>query len=260
VHVLRNAQALLCVSAGAVGQRGTGGHSHNDQLSFELHLRGLPLVVDPGTGTYTRDARLRNALKGTAAHNTLEVDGREQAPLDPEQLFVLQDAAHGKLLHCSAGETVQRLVAEHQGYARLAHPLKLARSFTLDSLQQALCVVDSLQGDGAHTVATRFHLAPGVQARVRPASWREHARACALPGALQTWGPDAVELWRGERREAVLLLSPGLSATVEETPYSPGYAELETASAVVARGHLRAPVRLGAVLLFDDEAHPGDDA
>ena len=79
-------------------------------------------------------------------------------------------------------------------------------------------------------------------------------------GAQPHGGPDAVELWRAERREAVLLLSPGLSATVEEAPYSPGYGELQTACVVVARGHLRAPVRLGAVLLFDDEAHPGDDA
>ena len=258
VHVLRGAQALLCVSAGSVGQRGTGGHSHNDQLSFELHLRGRPLVVDPGTGTYTRDARLRNALRGTAAHNTLEVDGREQAPLDAGQLFLLPEVAHGHVLHCSGGDTVQRLVAAHQGYLRLPRPVRVERRFTLDSLQAALCVVDALEGEGAHAVTLRLHLAPGLEARLRPATRAEQARASAVPGALQTWGPDAVELWRGSTREAVLLLSVGLSALVESGPYSPGYGELCTAQVVVARGHQRAPSQLGTVLLFDPES--GGDA
>jgi hypothetical protein len=254
VHVLRGQEALVCVSAGAVGQRGTGGHSHNDQLSFELHLRGLPLLVDPGTGTYTRDLRLRQALRATAAHNTLEVDGQEQAPLNPEQPFLLPEGAHGRLLTLSEGDTVLRLTASHEGYQRLARPLQLERHFALDSLQGALSVVDLLQGEGAHAVASRFHLAPGVRAQVRQATWAEYSRACDVPGAPQGYGPEAVELWRERRLEAVLLLTPGLTVGVEAGLYSAGYGELCPAQVVVARGHLRAPVQLGAVLLFSPAA------
>ena len=251
VHLLRGPDALVCVSAGAVGQRGTGGHSHNDQLSFELHLRGRALVVDPGTGTYTRDARLRNQLRGTAAHNTLEVDGQEQAPFDPAKLFLLTDGAHGRLLDASEGETVLRLRARHDGYRRLAHPLGLERRFTLDSLQGSLAVVDLLQGEGNHAVASRFHLAPDLKAQVRPATEDERARAACVPGAPQRIGAEAVELRRGEGLEAVLLLTEGLIVGVEQAPYSPGYGELTSAPVVVARGHLHAPAQAGAVFLFN---------
>ena len=53
-----------------------GGHSHNDKLSFELHLGGRPVIVDPGMGTYTREPALRNAMRATAAHNTPQLDGQ----------------------------------------------------------------------------------------------------------------------------------------------------------------------------------------
>jgi hypothetical protein len=65
-----------------------------------------------------------------------------------------------------------------------------------------------------------------------------------------------VELWRADTREAVVLVSAGLSTLVESGPYSAGYGELCTAPVVVARGHQRASSRLGMVLLFD----PGGDA
>src|SRR5262249_50589266 len=53
--VVKQDGAYLAVSAGRAGQGGVGGHSHNDQLSFELHAAGRPLIVDPGTWCYARD-------------------------------------------------------------------------------------------------------------------------------------------------------------------------------------------------------------
>jgi Heparinase II/III-like protein/Heparinase II/III N-terminus len=63
------------------GPIGDGGHGHYDQLSVELAGGGRPLVVDPGRYTYAEDTEgWRQHFKGTAAHNTVTVDGLDQTP------------------------------------------------------------------------------------------------------------------------------------------------------------------------------------
>lgn len=63
------------------GPLGAGGHGHYDQLSLELMAGGRSLVVDPGRFTYDEDGTgWRAWFKGTAAHNTVTVDGLDQTP------------------------------------------------------------------------------------------------------------------------------------------------------------------------------------
>ena len=47
LYVQRRGDAYLLVRCGTTGVGGQGWHAHNDQLSFELALGALPLVVDP---------------------------------------------------------------------------------------------------------------------------------------------------------------------------------------------------------------------
>ncbi len=91
---------FLLVSNGRVGTAGFGNHKHNDQLSFELHLAGQPLVVDPGSYVYTSDPAARNLFRGTGFHNTLSVDDGEQNELNPAWLFRLQERARPEHLGC----------------------------------------------------------------------------------------------------------------------------------------------------------------
>jgi hypothetical protein len=61
------------------GPLGDGGHGHYDLLSVELAAGGRPLLLDPGRYTYHEDgSHLRRWFKGTAAHNTVCVDGLDQ--------------------------------------------------------------------------------------------------------------------------------------------------------------------------------------
>jgi Heparinase II/III-like protein/Heparinase II/III N-terminus len=63
------------------GPIGDGGHGHYDQLSVELYGAGRTLVVDPGRFTYADGPEgWRRWFKGTAAHNTVLVDGLDQVP------------------------------------------------------------------------------------------------------------------------------------------------------------------------------------
>ena len=70
----------LVFDAGAIGPDHQPGHGHADTLSFELSHRGRRVITD--TGVYTYDTGFsRSNDRGTAAHNTLQVDELEQAEL-----------------------------------------------------------------------------------------------------------------------------------------------------------------------------------
>jgi hypothetical protein len=56
-----------------------GGHAHADALSITLTVQGQPLLIDPGTGTYTMNSALRDLMRSTAMHNTVVVNGQPQA-------------------------------------------------------------------------------------------------------------------------------------------------------------------------------------
>jgi heparinase II/III-like protein len=72
-------ERFLVFDCGPIGE---GGHGHYDLLSIEVAAGGLPLLVDPGRFTYAEDAdhNWRRWFKGTAAHNTVCVDGLDQTP------------------------------------------------------------------------------------------------------------------------------------------------------------------------------------
>jgi hypothetical protein len=248
-HVLRGAGAVVTVSAGPQGQGGVGGHSHNDKLSFELHLDGQPLIVDPGTATYTRDPELRNLFRGTAAHNTLQVDGAEQVPIVPQRLFALPEAARARVVVFHPSAELDRLTVRHDGYRALAAPVGVERTFYLDKRERGLAVTDRLIGTGQHEVVGRLHL-PDTQVRLRAASAEEQARALRIPDAPRTFEPLAVELGPEGSARAVVLFAVGLSPRLEPSRYSPGYGRVEPAMAVVYGVRLVPPAWLRWVVVF----------
>ncbi len=68
----------VVIKAGPFGE-GSGGHSHSDVLSLTARDGGREVLIDPGTFTYVADPVERNRFRGAAAHNTVRIDGRDQA-------------------------------------------------------------------------------------------------------------------------------------------------------------------------------------
>ncbi len=229
LYLLRNGEWEVAVCAGRQGQRGVGGHSHNDKLSFELHVGGNPVVVDPGTPTYTRDPMLRNRYRGTAMHNTPQVDGQEQAPLNPDRLFALPEGAYASVHAHSEG----RLIASHRGYQRLPGKVALRRLFDLGNLSvrpegglrpglwPGLLIEDRFEGTGNHDLWWPIHFAP-VEAALEGQSVR-----------VQPLGAPALELD----------LPADLEARIEPYLYSPGYGELVEAPRLLLRWRGALPAR-----------------
>ena len=248
--VVKQGDAYLAVSAGRTGQRGFGGHSHNDQLSFELHLGGRPLIVDPGTFCYARDPRARNAFRSTEAHNTLQVDGEEINPFDPARLFALPDRAAAELDTFRVGRAQACISARHGGYRALpAGGVEVERTFVLDRETRALSVTDFLRGDGVHRLVSRIHL-PDSQGRLRTSTAAERKRALHVPGAPQKVGRLLLEIGEPGAPLALVLFDPKVRPRLESAAYSPGYGERRPALALHMHRTLRAPGWMGWVVLL----------
>lgn len=54
------------------------GHSHADTFSYELRVKGCPVVVDTGISTYNKTPR-RQYERSSEAHNTVVVDGKNSS-------------------------------------------------------------------------------------------------------------------------------------------------------------------------------------
>jgi len=78
VAVMCDGDVQVVIKAGGFGE-GSGGHSHSDVLSMVLRIGDREILIDPGTFTYIADPAERDAFRGSAAHNTVRIDGRDQA-------------------------------------------------------------------------------------------------------------------------------------------------------------------------------------
>jgi hypothetical protein len=78
VAVMVSGDLQVVVKAGPFGE-GSGGHSHADVLSLVARIGPREVLIDPGTYTYVADPAERDRYRGSAAHNTLRIDGRDQA-------------------------------------------------------------------------------------------------------------------------------------------------------------------------------------
>ncbi|MEM8501309.1 MAG: alginate lyase family protein [Pseudomonadota bacterium] len=60
--------------------------AHADQLHVDLFWQGQPVLVDSGSYSYN-DGNWNDWFSGTAAHNTMQIDGRDQMPRLSRFLF-----------------------------------------------------------------------------------------------------------------------------------------------------------------------------
>jgi hypothetical protein len=165
IFVMREGPLYVLISCGAVGTKSIGNHKHNDVLSFEFHVDGHDLIVDPGSYLYTPEPMWRDRFRSTAVHSTLMVDNMEQNRFGEGGLFWLHADANPRCLAWESGAGVDRFVGEHDGYARLAEPVIHRREFRLDKRARRLAITDWLQGHGRHALDWNFTLAPGVVPR-----------------------------------------------------------------------------------------------
>ena len=142
----------LVFDCGSLGYL-NGGHAHADALSVILTLAGRPLLVDPGTATYTMDPKTRDRFRSSAMHNTLVIDGRSQSiPSGPFHWRSRADA-HRVRWESTADRDV--MAGRHDGYAPSVHTREVT---TIHG--RGWTIVDRVDGHGATTASLMWHFHP----------------------------------------------------------------------------------------------------
>ncbi len=129
-----------------------------DQLHVDLWWEGINLARDAGTYLYNGSPPWDNGFAGTAVHNTVSIDDRDQMRRAGRFLWVDWAQASGQLYSSANRSCADRFVGEHDGYRNLG--VKHRRMVQwLPGV--GWVVVDDIEGAGEHKV--RLHwLAPDL--------------------------------------------------------------------------------------------------
>jgi len=233
VAALACGQTQVIVDAGGFGP-GSGGHSHSDTLSLVARQGEREVLIDPGTYTYVAEPDWRAWFRGTAAHNTLRIDGRDQAaPAGPFRWTDPPRVAAGEWRSDARRDLIEGR-CEFAGFVQRRRVwLRKTGGRPAQGAPRPACptlfILDELSGpEGEHLVEQFWH--PGEPCvMLSPRRFRIGDCACLVVGPLGTleFGFGGQHGWRSP--------VPGV--------------KLE-APAIVVRWRGRLPVRLRAVVRF----------
>lgn len=149
VSLLRGSRQLLIDTRG-FGAMGAG-HSHASALSLVCRDGAQEILIDPGTYTYIADPVARDQFRGTRAHNTVYLNGRDQAtPAGPFRWSGKPvTELHGWGEHWVEASCVQHGVRHHR---------------RLEWVGNVITVRDQADGEGEaawHTALPVVELSPG---------------------------------------------------------------------------------------------------
>jgi hypothetical protein len=216
----------LVIDAGPQGAA-TAGHGHADALGVCLTTRGRPALIDPGTCEYVGDDSDRDQFRGTAAHNTVQVDGHDQA--EPKGPFAWTNLPNTKVERWITGNSFDFFVGSHDGYQRLESPVLHRRS--VFSLKNGIYLVrDIVEGNGEHQVDLRWHFAPNFKP--------------------QNGEARVYKLGEGESRLALFAIGPsGIGGKHASDFWSPVYGRKEKAGIVRLGGKMTLPADFATLLI-----------
>ena len=177
----------LVVDCGPHGAANCG-HAHADALALEIWADGGPLLVDPGTFTYTTSRDDRDHFRSTGAHNTLEVDGQSSSVMAGP--FQWASMARCETLHWRTFSGADWIEGRHDGYRRLPDPVTHRRGVLF--IREGYWVVrDVVEATGAHDIALNFQADPTVAMHARDGGIVDLTRHGTFTARLLVLAPNA---------------------------------------------------------------------
>ena len=182
------------VDCGPLGYLGIAAHGHADALALTLSIGGEECLVDPGTYSYWQEPKWRDYFRGTSAHNTVRIDGLDQSVSGGRFMWLKKARASIERMPQSPHEFDFR--GSHDGYERLADPVRHMRSVRFDAASATLVVRDEIAAKKHHQVELFWHFAPGLDVRLNSAGLHVRGKRFALQ--MHAHGADLkLELVRG---------------------------------------------------------------
>lgn len=78
---MKSKKLLIGIDHAGLGFGSIAAHGHADALSFQMFIEGKPIFVDPGTYNYHVPKKTRDDFRATKNHNTVCIDGVNQAEI-----------------------------------------------------------------------------------------------------------------------------------------------------------------------------------
>lgn len=188
---------VLVWDCGPVGYEANRKHAHADALSVVLSVEGEPLLVDPGMGgpggagfspdlPWAIDGVERGIdLRRTRAHNTISVDGEDQAVLAERN--EIWSPPEPEVVLWSSSDTHDVMWGRHDGYQRLGEPVVHERVI-VSGRDGYWLILDRMSGIGVHTAEIRYHI--------------------ASPATLEEFGPGRFRIGRSPAEVLLVLFGP----------------------------------------------------
>ncbi|HHW40493.1 MAG TPA: heparinase [Syntrophomonadaceae bacterium] len=159
-YLLRGPNSFALVRCGRYRHR----PSQADMLHVDLWYKGHNIFIDPGTYSYNPRGGWIGYFAGTASHNTVVVDGRDQ--MKKGSRFLWHDWVRGKTLLFKKIGQAYVFLGEHYGYLPVVHRRLVVQR------DDTYLVVDDLFGDSAeheyvlHWLVGDYELAPAAAGAV----------------------------------------------------------------------------------------------
>jgi hypothetical protein len=222
-----------------------------DQLHVDLWWQGMNIARDAGTYLYNGPPPWNNGLAGTAVHNTVTVDGRDQMRRAGRFLWLDWAQARGGLYSSNNHSYADKFEGEHDGYRKFG--VKHRR------LVQWLnatgwVIIDDIEGAGSPDVRLQW-LAPDVPYQLSDAPFRVafNSGQSQIRWNIFASVPGNALIVRAGKRIETTSANEVAEADIQLLGWeSPTYGDLQPAVSLVYQTRSQLPVRFVTVVLTDE--------
>ncbi|HSC81288.1 MAG TPA: heparinase II/III-family protein, partial [Chitinolyticbacter sp.] len=183
-------EVKIVLDAGPLGYLGIAAHGHADALSLQLSVGGVPLLVDPGTYSYHAPGPWREHFRGTAAHNTVQIDGQSQSVSGGRFMWISHAQSRCEQFSVNDRETVW--AGRHDGYRRLPSKASHLRRVVFDHQKKQLVVTDRIDIAAPCRVTLHWQHAVDVAVALTGQGWDIKAAGRVIP----VWLRQGKGLWQ----------------------------------------------------------------
>ncbi|MCK4827084.1 alginate lyase family protein, partial [bacterium] len=146
---------------GPLGYLRIAAHGHSDALSYTLSVGGKQSLIDPGTFVYQYPRDWRDYFKGTSAHNTIRIDGKDQSVIGGYYMWLKK--AQTKLIKWESNDIYDSIKGEHNGYMGLEDPVMHQREIIFFKKRKLFRIIDRIQAKKNHLIEQFFHFSDGCE-------------------------------------------------------------------------------------------------
>lgn len=161
--VIKDNNVCLLFDSGSIGLLPLMSHGHADIFNILLYVNGNPILVDCGCYQYNINfKKYRNYFHGTSSHNTICIDGRNQAQLGTG-MFWLSCPKVNVVDYSTEGE-VPHITAVHDGFKKVTS-FTHRREVVYPKKENKIVVKDVLIGKETSKMSFYLHFHPDADVK-----------------------------------------------------------------------------------------------